>query len=130
MKLDVSFIYITHNIDSRDVTYHKRKNESHSEEISVDSKFVRVYHDDVDSWRKLLKVGDSQHVLVAFAWCNDEKLYNARIFPECLACNPAFNVTKEQRNLFLYLELTVTTRSLLRSDVSCLRKRHVYTTGV
>ena len=63
--------------------------------------FISVYQQEVESWRKLLKVGNSNKVLVAFAWCHDDKLQNARKLPECWACDTTFGVTKEQCNLFL-----------------------------
>ena len=34
-------------------------------------------------------------------WCHDEELQLANMFPEFLACDVTFGVTKEQRNLFL-----------------------------
>ena len=38
---------------------------------------------------------------MAFAWCHDDGLQNARKLPEFCACDTSFSVTKEQRNLFL-----------------------------
>ena len=102
MKSDVSFMYVTHDIDSGFVTHQKRKHDSRSKEIALEEDFIKVYQDDIESWRKLLKVGDSQQILVAFAWCHDEELRRAKMFPEFLACDTTFGVTKEQRNLFLF----------------------------
>ena len=63
--------------------------------------FISVYQNEVESWRKLLQVGTNNKILVAFAWCHDDELQNARKFPEFWACDTTFGVTKEQRNLFL-----------------------------
>ena len=38
---------------------------------------------------------------MAFAWCSDESLCMARMFPEYIACDTIFVVTKEQSNLFV-----------------------------
>ena len=37
---------------------------------------------------------------MAFAWCHDDELQNARKFPEFWACDTTFGVTKEQLYLF------------------------------
>ena len=55
----------------------------------------------MESWRKELSIKDSNKILVAFAWCHDEALRLCQIFPDFLACDVTFGVTKERRNLFL-----------------------------
>ena len=87
------------------VTRQKRKVDTKSHEIALNEDFIRVYRDDVELWRMLLRVGDSQKILVAFAWCHDEELRRVRMSPEFLACDTIFGVTTEQRNLFLFAEI-------------------------
>ena len=98
---DCSFMYVTHSINSGFVTY---ANESKNKESSkiIDSTVISVYEDQVSEWRRALKIKDDQSLLVAFAWCHDEELRLARMFPEFMACDTTFGVTKEQRNLFLF----------------------------
>ena len=94
-------------MDSGFVTY--RKNKADGELLVDDStdgntgnaEYISVYQNEVESWRKLLKVGDDDKMLVAFAWCHDDELQNALKFPEFWAYDTTFGVTKEQRNLFL-----------------------------
>ena len=69
---------------------------------SSSHQYTSVYGSDVAEWRKALKVKDDTKILVAFAWCHDEELRLARMFPEFFACDTTFGVTKEQRNLFLF----------------------------
>ena len=97
---DVSFIYVTHDIQSGFVT-HQNRNDS---DVCLDSSncYISVYENDIAAWRLSLKVKDSTTLLVAFAWCDDEQLRLGRMFPEFLACDTTFGVTKEQRNLFLF----------------------------
>ena len=102
-KTDVSFVYVTHDINSGFVTCQKRRDDNIATLIDGDTtEFISVYQDQVEAWRKLLQIGDSQKILVAFAWCHDEELRAATMFPEFLACDTTFGVTKEQRNLFLF----------------------------
>ena len=107
LKKDVSFCYVLHDMDSGFVTYRKNKGDDHpslrdnDEDDDNNGAFISVYQNEVESWRKLLKVGNENKLLVAFAWCHDDELQNARKFPEFWACDTTFGVTKEQRNLFL-----------------------------
>ena len=39
--------------------------------------------------------------MAVFAWCSNEDLRIARIFPEYMACGTTFGVTKEQRKRFV-----------------------------
>ena len=104
-KKDVSFCYVLHDMDSGFVTYRKSKGDSRpsvgDNDDDNNSGFISVYKNDVEFWRKSLKVGNENKLLVAFVWCHDDELQNARKFPEFWACETAFGVTKEQRNLFL-----------------------------
>ena len=81
LKADVSSIYVTHSIDSGIVTRQKRKYDTQLEEIALHEDFIRVYQDDVGSWIKLLKFGDSQNMLVIFFFCHDKELNRVRIVP-------------------------------------------------
>ena len=47
-----------------------------SREINISVK------DEVSTWRKQLKIVDEDQLLVVFAWCNDDELRAARMFPE------------------------------------------------
>ena len=98
---DSSFMYVTHSIDSGFVTYANESKMSDSSQI-LDSNVISVYEDQVSKWRLALKLKDDRTLLVAFAWCHDEELRLARMFPEFMACDTTFGVTKEQRNLFLF----------------------------
>ena len=102
LKKDVSFCYVLHDMNSGFVTY--KKNKEHDVPVSNgtdNDEFISVYKNEVESWRKTLEVGTKNQILVAFAWCHDDELQNARKFPEFWACDSTFGVTKEQRNLFL-----------------------------
>ena len=102
IKLDVSFCYVLHDISSGFVTYKKNKEDARPVCHGVkNDEFISVYKDEVETWRKKLKVGNDNKILVAFAWCHDDELQNAIKFPEFWACDTTFGVTKEQRNLFL-----------------------------
>ena len=50
---------------------------------------------------KLLKLGNSNKMLVVFTWCHDDELQNTRKFPEFWVCDTTIGVTQEQRNWFL-----------------------------
>ena len=94
-------------MDSGFVTYRKTKGDD--QQLLDDSDdgntgnaaYISVYQNEVESWRKLLKVGNDDKLLVAFAWCHDDELQNAKKFPEFWASDTTFGVTKEQRNLYL-----------------------------
>ena len=89
---NISYIYVTHSINSGFVTYYKGKSTNNE---TTSHKYISVYQDEVESWRKLLKVHDETTLSVAFTWCHDNKLCLARIFPDFFACDTIFGVTKE-----------------------------------
>ena len=102
LKKDVSFCYVLHDMNSGFVTYKKNKEDASPIPNGRDNdEFISVYQHEVETWRKLLKVGTNNKILVAFAWSHDDELKNAMKFPEFWACDTTFGVTKEQRNLFL-----------------------------
>ena len=88
------------------VTYRKSNGDDRpllddSDDDDDDNKaYISVYQTEVESWRKILKFGNTNKLSVAFAWCYDHELQNARKFPEFWACDTNFGVTKEQRNVF------------------------------
>ena len=67
-----------------------------------DDTCMSVYKDEVESWRKLVKVGEANDVLVDFAWNHDSELHTTTMFSEFWTCDATFGVTKEHRNLFLF----------------------------
>ena len=83
------------------MSHQKVKDEKFDKKVTVNDNFLHVYQGEVESWRKELKAFSSDKILVAFAWCHEEELQLANMFPEFLACNVTFGVTKEQINLFL-----------------------------
>ena len=102
-NLDVSFVYVTHDIKSKLVTYQKRRDDNIATKIDDDNiEYISVYQDEVEAWRKLLKIGDTQNILVAFAWCLDEEFHAAKMFPELVAYDTTFGVTKEKRKVFIF----------------------------
>ena len=61
--------------------------------------------------------------MVAFDWCHDEELRGAIMF------NTTFDVTKEQRNIFLSAGIAGNDKVLPHLDASYFQKRYVRTTG-
>ena len=61
-------------MDSGFVTYRKSKGDDHpvsgGTEDGSDNNgvFISVYQHEVEYWRKLLKLGNNNKILVAFAW--------------------------------------------------------------
>ena len=95
---DVSYIYVIHSIDSGFVTHYKGMSNSYTRNNET---YISVYQDEVETWRRLLQISGGTQILVAFAWCHDEQIRLTRMFPEFLACDVTFGVTKEQRNLLM-----------------------------
>ena len=101
-KKDVSFMYVMHDMDSGFVTYRKNKDDICVNESGMkNDECIFVYKAAAESWRKEPKVINSEKILVAFTWSHDEELRLCKMFPEFLACDVTFGVTKERRNLFL-----------------------------
>ena len=117
MRDDVSFIFVTHDVKSGFVTHKATKNHINKKNRSMIAKKENVtfVHDvtyvhnvptgindiDIETWRRKLLVGDSQQILVAFAWCHDDELRNITMNPYFLAADMTFSVNKEQRNLYV-----------------------------
>ena len=101
LKEDVSFCYVLHDMNSGFATYKKNADDNVPVSNGNDNdEFISVYQTEVESWRKLIKFGNTNKLSVSFAWCYDHELQNARKFPEFWACDTNFGVTKEQRNVF------------------------------
>ena len=100
MRKDVNFIYILHGSESGFVTHKKLSDNIVASEQT--NHFVSVYGNAISAWREALRINDSDSILVAFAWCSNEEMRLARMFPEYWACDTTFGATKEQRNLFLF----------------------------
>ena len=104
LKKDVSFCYVLHYMDSGFVTYRKSYGDNrpllddNDAGYDNDTAYISVYQTEVESWINLLKVGNTNKLLVEFACCHDDELQNARKYPEFWAYDTTFGVTKEQRN--------------------------------
>ena len=86
---------------------------------------MSVYKDETAAWREDLKLGDNYNILVAFSLYSNEDLRMARIFPEYMAGDTTFGVTKEQRNLFVVADIdgqnkVFTTMRCFRTDLRYL----------
>jgi len=92
---NVSYVYVKHNQKSGFVTYCKGKQET--------SDFHQSMTDDIEAWRKALKLGDDKDILVSFAWCHDEEKRMMVMFPEYLCTDMTFGLNREQRNLVTFV---------------------------
>ena len=60
LKKDVSFCYVLHDMNSGFVTYRKSKGSDLPVSGGTDNdKFISVYQHEVESWRKLLQLGNN-----------------------------------------------------------------------
>ena len=119
---DISYLFVTHDVQSGFVTHKKEKRD----ELIVEDEeleYISVYSNEISAWRRNLNIRDDRTILVIFAWCSDEVLRLAKIFPEYMACGTIFGVTKEQKNLFLLLELMITMKCSLICTVSCHQRK-------
>ena len=93
---------LTHDLNSGFVAFQKQKDDNAATLIDDNNTgYISVYKDQAEAWRTLLQIGDTQKILVAFAWYHYEELRTANMFPEFLTCHTTFGVTKEERDLFL-----------------------------
>ena len=67
----------------------------------VQINYIYVYENEIEEWRKQLKIGNEEKLFAAFACYHDEELCAARMFPKFLGYNTKFGVAKELRYLFL-----------------------------
>ena len=102
-RKDISFISVTHSIQSGFVTMKKNLNDTIVNDISKDIKESNsdaLQIEEIQSWRKMLNVEDGKKILVAFAWTHNEEKRKAHMFPEVFSADVTFGICKEQRNLF------------------------------
>ena len=91
---NVTYVYVKHSMMSGFVTFTRTKSEKTLMSESIEA--------DVNSWRKALQIGDSQDILVSFAWCHDDEKRQVVMFPELLSGDMAFGLNRERRNLIIF----------------------------
>ena len=102
---DVSFVYMMHTITSGFVTFHKTKGECNPQKINNQNdkdSYGNLTNEDtncIETWRKQLKIGDEDKILVAFAWCHDDEKRKMLMFPEFWATDMTFGLNIERRQL-------------------------------
>ena len=99
---DVSYIAVTHAMDSGFVTMRKNIRESIVKDISDSTNNenrTAINKAELNNWRKTLKVGDGKRILVAFAWMHNVHHRKILMYPEMLSADVTFGVCKEDRNL-------------------------------
>ena len=101
MRDDVSFIAVSHTIDSGYVTMIKSSRDSNTKE-SHSKESTCIHDDEVLSWRNALKIDNGKKILVALAWCHESNQRNINMFPEILSVDVTFGVCREQRNLLRF----------------------------
>jgi hypothetical protein len=102
-RQDISFISVTHSIESGFVTMKKNINDTNVNDISKDIEEVNsdaLDIEEIKNWRKMLNVNDGKKILMAFAWTHHEEKRKAHMFPEVFSADVTFGICKEQRNLF------------------------------
>jgi len=62
---NVSYVYVKHNQNSGFVTYTGSRQDK--------TNLGNAINAEVQTWRKSLKLGDSEDILVSFAWCHDDE---------------------------------------------------------
>ena len=102
-RTDISFISVTHSIESGFVTMKKNIDDLTVKNVSKDLKdentdAIRIQ--EIESWRNTLKIDGGKKILVAFAWVHNEEQRKLFMFPEVLSADVTFGICKEQRNLF------------------------------
>ena len=95
---DVSFIAVTHTIESGYVTMRKGCNHD-SLDVTTENSSVCVQNDEIENWRNTLKVDNGKKILVALAWMHASNFRNIEMYPEFLSADVTFGVCREQRNL-------------------------------
>ena len=102
---DVSFVYMMHTITSGFVTFHKTKGECNAHKVNNQNdkdSYGSLTSEDtncIETWRKKLKIGDEDKILVAFAWCHDDEKRKMLMFPEFWATDMTFGLNIERRQL-------------------------------
>ena len=101
-NMDISFLSVTHSVDSGFVTFRRSKCPKNSVMITEEEKDVEaqtISSDDMERWRSDLKVKDGKEILVALAWIHQDDMRNVTLFPEVLSVDVTFGVNKQSRNL-------------------------------
>ena len=81
---DISYLYVTHDVQSGFVT-HKKDNNNDPIVEHEESEYMSIYRDEITAWCKSLKIGDNRNILVAFAWCKIKiKHTNISSYANCL----------------------------------------------
>ena len=96
---DVSFILVTHTINSGFVTMVKTSKMQNVTTSSEKENASGVDKEEIESWRNCLKIEDGKKILVALAWVHKIGRRQFAMFPEVLSVDVTFGVCKEQRNL-------------------------------
>lgn len=102
-RQDISFISVTHSVQSGFVTMKKNLNEKVVNNISQDILKLNsdaVLEKEIENWRKSLHIDGGKRILVAFAWTHHEEKRKTHMFPEVFSADVTFGICKEQRNLF------------------------------
>ena len=82
---DITFISVTHTIDSGFVTMKKDKRRETDVLSQINSSNTGgIDTQDIMNWRNTLKVDDGKKILVALAWMHDEDKRSLKMFPEIL----------------------------------------------
>ena len=101
LREDISFIAVTHSIDSGYVTMRKGSQDSKCE-YNAQSTSECIHDFEIKSWRNTLKVNKGKKILVAVAWVHSSNYRNIQLFPEVLSVDVTFGVCREQRNLLRF----------------------------
>jgi hypothetical protein len=97
---DITFLYVTHSVNSGFVTYHRKKNEKLGSCSSSTESEVGVKTQLMEQWRLELRVSTDK-ILVCFAWCHDEDIRSYKMNPHFLAVDTTFGLNRQRRPLLL-----------------------------
>ena len=101
---NVSYVYLTHDIQSGFCTHRKNPKEKNKQVIRLDSSnsnSIASYGETIDAWRMSLKLSSTNEILVAFAWAHDDEIRCAEMFPEMIGIDITFGVNKQRRELLV-----------------------------
>ena len=77
----MSYLYVTHDVQSGFVTYKKEKRDEPIVE-DEESKYMAFYTEEISTWRRNIKLRDDQTILIACEWYSDEDICLARMVSE------------------------------------------------
>jgi len=99
---DVSYVYVKHTMQSGFVSYRKTLGINRETVIPhIGGMHNATNDEDIESWRKELKLDDSNEILVAFAWSHNEEARLFSMFPEFIAADLTFGINRQRRPLFV-----------------------------